>query len=103
MQRQNVIILIQPGKDPICRGNFKKLCLEFDLPYHSLKMMPFPITHNNLIIYKSEFKWNTHKSKDLHVSDIFKEIKLKKNFPIKVAIEGGFYVIESKLNYDALL
>jgi hypothetical protein len=56
MQRQNVIILIQPGKDPICRGNFKKLCLEFDLPYHSLKMMPFPITHNNLIIYKSEFK-----------------------------------------------
>jgi hypothetical protein len=41
--------------------------------------------------------------KDLHFSDVLKEIKLKKNFPIKVDIEGCFYVIESKLNYDALL
>jgi hypothetical protein len=56
MKRKNVIILIQPDKEPICRGNFKKLCIEFALPYHSLKMMPFPIKHNNLIIYKSEFK-----------------------------------------------
>ena len=36
--------------------------------------------------------------KNLHVSDVFKEIKLKKHFPIKVDIEGCFYVIESKLN-----
>jgi len=56
MQRQNVIILIQPDKKPICRGNFKKLCLEFDLPYHSLKMLSFPISFGDLIIYREPFK-----------------------------------------------
>lgn len=56
MQRTNVIILIQPDKEPICRGNFKKLCIEFDLPYHSLKMLDFPIKHKDVIIYKVAFK-----------------------------------------------
>lgn len=56
MQRQNVIILTQPDKDPIVRGNFKKLCLEFELPYSYLKMRKFPIFYKELIIYKSEFK-----------------------------------------------
>lgn len=41
--------------------------------------------------------------KNLHFSDVFKEIKLKKHFPIKVDIEGAFYVIESKMNYDTTL
>lgn len=56
MQRQNVIILIQPDKEPICRGNFKKLCLEFNLPYHSLKMLSFPIYFGDMIIHRVQFK-----------------------------------------------
>lgn len=57
MQRKNVIILINPDyKEPICRGNFKKLCIEFELPYHSLKSKDFPITYNGSIIYRVEFK-----------------------------------------------
>jgi len=56
MQRQSIIILIEKDKEPIARGNFKKLCEEFELPYHSLKMLRFPITYKDLVIYKAEFK-----------------------------------------------
>jgi len=48
--------MIQPISKPIARGNFKKLCLEFELPYHSLKSLKFPITYKDCVIYKSEFK-----------------------------------------------
>ena len=56
MQRKSIIILIQPGKEPIARGNFKKLCEEFNFPYHSLKMLKFPITYKASVIHKVEFK-----------------------------------------------
>jgi len=56
MQRQSIIILIEKDKEPIARGNFKKLCEEFKLPYHSLKMLKFPITYKDSVIYKIEFK-----------------------------------------------
>jgi len=56
MQRQSIIILIEKDKEPIARGNFKKLCEEYSLPYHSLKMMKFPITYKDSVIYKVEFK-----------------------------------------------
>ena len=56
MQRQSIIILIENDKEPISRGNFKKLCEEFNLPYHSLKMLKFPITYKDSVIYKVEFK-----------------------------------------------
>ena len=56
MQRQSIIILIQPLGDPIARGNFKKLCEEFNFPYHSLKMLKVPITSKDSVIYKVEFK-----------------------------------------------
>lgn len=56
MQRQSIIILIQPLVEPIARGNFKKLCDEFNFPYHSLKMLKFPITYKDSVIYKVEFK-----------------------------------------------
>jgi len=56
MQRKSIIILIQLDKEPIARGNFRKLCNEFNLPYHSLKMLKFPITYKDCVIYKSEFK-----------------------------------------------
>jgi hypothetical protein len=56
MQRKNIIVLIKPLSEPIARGNFKKLCEEFELPYHSLKMLKFPITYKDYVIYKIEFK-----------------------------------------------
>jgi hypothetical protein len=55
MKRQNVIILIYPDKEPICRGNFKKICEEFGFPYHSLKMKDFPIFLNDATIYRVPF------------------------------------------------
>ena len=56
MQRQSIIILIQLDREPIARGNFKKLCDEFKFPYHSLKMLKFPILYKDLVIHKVEFK-----------------------------------------------
>ena len=56
MQRQSIIIIIEKDKEPIARGNFKKLCEEYNLPYHSLKMLKFPITYKDSVIYKVEFK-----------------------------------------------
>lgn len=56
MPRLNIIVAIEPNKGPITRGNFKKLCEELKLPYHSLKMLKFPIKYKDLIIYKTEFK-----------------------------------------------
>ena len=56
MQRQSIIILIESNKEPIARGNFKKLCYEFEFPYHSLKMLKFPISHKNFVIHKVDFK-----------------------------------------------
>lgn len=55
MKRQNVIVLIVPDKEPIVRGNFKKLCEEFEFPYHSLKMKKFPIEFETYIIYRVPF------------------------------------------------
>lgn len=48
--------MLQGSKEPICRGNFKKLCNEFDLPYHSLKMLDFPIEYKDMMIYRVPFK-----------------------------------------------
>lgn len=56
MQRQSIIILIEQDKEPIARGNFKKLCEEYNLPYHSLKMLKFPILYKDFVTYKVEFK-----------------------------------------------
>ncbi len=36
----------------------------------------------------------------LHNSTVKKAARLKEKFPIKVAIEGEFYVIESSLNFS---
>ena len=55
MNRQNVIILIYTDKKPICRGSFKKLCEEFNFPYHSLKMKKFPIIYEDATIYRVPF------------------------------------------------
>ena len=56
MQRKNIIVMLIPNEVPVVRGNFKKLCDEFNLPYHSLKMKSFPITYKDSTIHKVEFK-----------------------------------------------
>jgi len=47
--------MITPGKEPVCRGNFKKLCEEFGLPYHSLKVLKTPIVYKDAVIHKVPF------------------------------------------------
>ena len=39
-----------------CFGNFKKLCIERSFPYHSLKMLKFPIEYKDHFIYKVDYK-----------------------------------------------
>ena len=54
MQRKNVIVVI--SEEVEVYGNFKKMCEAKGFPYHSLKMKPFPITHENVIIHRVPFK-----------------------------------------------
>lgn len=54
MQRKNVIITTSPTIE--CWGNFKKMCEAKGLPYHSLKMLKFPIEYKEYKIHKVEFK-----------------------------------------------
>lgn len=54
MKRKNVIILISEEVEVF--GNFKKLCETKGYPYHSLKILKFPINYNGAIIHKVEFK-----------------------------------------------
>ena len=56
MQRKNIIVMLMGCEEPIVRGNFKKLCLEFGLPYHSLKTKTFPFSFGGKTIHKVEFK-----------------------------------------------
>jgi hypothetical protein len=52
MSHKNIIIYQASGQDPEPFGNFKKMCLEKGLPYHSLKGKKFPIKYKDVIIYK---------------------------------------------------
>jgi len=53
MKRKNVIVVISEEVEVF--GNFKKMCEAKGLPYHSLKMKPFPIHYKDFIIHKVEF------------------------------------------------
>ena len=55
LKRKNVIVLTS-NEVLVVRGNFKKLCDEFKFPYHSLKMLKFPILYKDFVIHKVEFK-----------------------------------------------
>lgn len=55
LNRKNVIVLTS-NEVLVVRGNFKKLCNEFNLPYHSLKMLKFPILYKDFVIHRVEFK-----------------------------------------------
>lgn len=54
MQQKNIIVII--ALEVESWGNFKKMCEAKGLPYHSLKMLKFPIIYQNYIIHKVEFK-----------------------------------------------
>ena len=54
MNRQNIIVVTAPDKIQ-CWGNFKKACEVNGLPYHSLKMLKFPITYKDFKIEKIKF------------------------------------------------
>ena len=54
MQRKNVIVVI--SKEVEVFGNFKKTCEAKGFPYHSLKMLKFPILYKDFVIHKVEFK-----------------------------------------------
>ena len=54
MKRKNVIVVISEEVEVF--GNFKKMCEAKGFPYHSLKMKPFPITHENGVIHRVQFK-----------------------------------------------
>ena len=56
MQRQSIIVLLNYAKEPITRGNLKKLCEEFNFPYHTLCRLKFPISYKDFVIHKVEFK-----------------------------------------------
>lgn len=55
MKRQKIIIVTSIENEPEPWGNFKKMCIAKKLPYHSLKMLKFPIQYENLTIYKKDF------------------------------------------------
>jgi len=55
MNRKSIIVLIAPGVEPETWGNFKKLCEAKGFPYHSLKILKFPIEYKEFIIYKVPF------------------------------------------------
>lgn len=40
------------------------------------------------------------KGLSIHKEEVLKRELLKKEFPITVEIEEGFYIIESKMNYE---
>lgn len=56
MQRQNIIVVLENGVGRLdVYGNFKKACSDLGLPYHSLKMLKFPIMYLTYEIHKVKF------------------------------------------------
>ena len=54
-KKRNVILVTKDGiSDTEVYGNFSKMCKAKGLPYHSLKMLKFPIIHNDVIIQKKQ-------------------------------------------------
>ena len=54
MKRKSIIVIVAPEVESW--GNFKKMCKSKDFPYHSLKMLKFPILYKDFVIHKVEFK-----------------------------------------------
>jgi len=56
MHRKTVIVLLTADEVLVVRGNFTKVCAEYNLPYHYLKRRKFPIEYKGYIIHKVDFK-----------------------------------------------
>jgi hypothetical protein len=54
IKRKNIIVIVNPQVESW--GNFKNMCEAKGLPYHSLKMLKFPILFKDFVIHKVEFK-----------------------------------------------
>ena len=51
--------------------------------------------------YTPEQKYSVIKKElSIHKEKVLKRNLIKKHFPITVEIESGFYIIESKINYE---
>ena len=51
--------------------------------------------------YTPEQKYSVIKKElSIHKEEVLKRNLIKKHFPITIEIEEGFYVIESKMNYE---
>jgi len=56
MNRQTIIIVITPGKEPEAWGNLKKLCIAKCWKYNTLsKIKEMPIQHEGYYIYRVSF------------------------------------------------
>jgi len=56
MNRQTIIIVITPGKEPEAWGNLKKLCIAKCWKYNTLsKIKEMPIQHEGYYIYRVPF------------------------------------------------
>lgn len=53
MKRQKIIVVYSPILETW--SNFKKMCEAKGLPYHSLKILKFPITYKDFVIHKTDF------------------------------------------------
>lgn len=56
MNRQTIIILVNPGYPPQAWGNLKKLCIAKGWKYNTLsKIKDIPIDHDGYYIYRVPF------------------------------------------------
>jgi len=54
-KKRNVILVTKDGiGDTEVYGNFSKMCKAKGLPYHSIKMLKFPIERNGYLIEKKQ-------------------------------------------------
>jgi hypothetical protein len=51
--------------------------------------------------YTSEQRYRAiQREKSLHHQKVKKENRIKQSYPIEVELKDGYYIIESKLNYE---
>jgi hypothetical protein len=56
MDRQTIIIILSPGKDPEAWGNLKKACIAKGLSYNSISKKALPFEIQGLTIYRVPFR-----------------------------------------------
>jgi len=54
--KRNILVICNEHRPVGSWGSIKEVCSQYDLPYHTLKAMKFPIFWNEWSIYKFEFR-----------------------------------------------